>query len=40
VEASDLGNKVELLATWDKMSEERKQLFWRYATFFFNTVLC
>jgi hypothetical protein len=40
LEASDLDNKVQVLATWDSMSVEKKARFWRYARWFFNTVLC
>jgi hypothetical protein len=40
VEASDLTNKVALLSTWDEMSVEKKATFWRFARWFFNTVLC
>jgi hypothetical protein len=38
VEASDLANKEQLLATWDAMSATKKGSFWRFAKWFFNVV--
>lgn len=40
VEASDMENKVEILQVWDEMSSEKKARFWRFAKWFFATVLC
>jgi len=39
VEASDMSNKTQLLDTWDGMSAAKKARFWRFAKWFFNTVL-
>lgn len=38
--ASDAPNVEAILRVYAKWSDDRKALFWRYAKFFFNTVLC
>ncbi len=38
--ASDAPNVDAILRVYDAWDDDRRHLFWRYAKFFFNTVLC
>jgi len=38
--ASDLRNAEQVVATYEKLDDHKRRMFWRYAKFFFNTVLC